>query len=219
MADVLYAWPEAARFGRRLPKDAFYEAARVSTAVRQLFVAHVERMTWEFKLSPTTVGVAATDAVPEIQVFRILAKDEDVPDQVLATIDRAVQQPVVFELARDRDASAEVRMAAAYKPAGVRAAGGHASTGWMPAGADRRPLPAGADLTQLYAELLRPLVGVRISPGESPQAIAARLEEAADLQYRHNAVARKHRSERQFNRKVELRRELGRIEQEMERLR
>ncbi|MEI2827119.1 MAG: hypothetical protein V9F04_12480 [Dermatophilaceae bacterium] len=32
MTDILYRWPEAAKFGRRVPKEKFYEHGAVSTA-------------------------------------------------------------------------------------------------------------------------------------------------------------------------------------------
>ena len=41
MTDVLYRWPEAAKFGRRVPKEKFYEHGTVSTAVRELSLIHI----------------------------------------------------------------------------------------------------------------------------------------------------------------------------------
>lgn len=215
MPDVLYAWPSAARVGRRVPKESLYGAGHVSPAVRELFVSSVDRITWDYKLAGGTIGISGTPEVPEIQVFRVRAKGDDVPDQVLAAIDRVVQQPVFFEVTRGLD-DAEVRLGATYKIAGSAPAAEYARTAWLPASAPRRPIPTGVDMAQVYAQVLRPLLGVRMEPGERPQAIAARLVALRELERRHAAVASRHRRERQFNRKVELRKELKGIEQEME---
>ena len=41
MTDILYRWPEAAKFGKRVPKEKFYEHGTVSAAVREKFIGEV----------------------------------------------------------------------------------------------------------------------------------------------------------------------------------
>ena len=43
-------------------------------AVREKFVAEVQRITWAYKLAENTINLPGTSAVPEIQVFQIDAK-------------------------------------------------------------------------------------------------------------------------------------------------
>ena len=74
MTDVLYRWPDSAKFGKTIPKTKFYEHASVSTAVRGRFVAEVDRITWAYKLAESTINLAGTTEVPEIQVLVIKAK-------------------------------------------------------------------------------------------------------------------------------------------------
>ena len=90
MTDILYRWPEAAKFGRRVPKEKFYEHGTVSPAVREKFIAEVQRITWAYKLAETTINLPGTPAVPEIQVFTIDAKTDDVSEAVLGAIDKAL---------------------------------------------------------------------------------------------------------------------------------
>ena len=111
MTDVLYRWPDSAKFGKTIPKTKFYEHASVSTAVRGRFVAEVDRITWAYKLAESTINLAGTTEVPEIQVFVIAAKAADVDNAVLAAIDKAIKQPVIFEVASARG----IRMTATLK--------------------------------------------------------------------------------------------------------
>lgn len=218
MAELLYVWPEGARFGRRIPKDQIYAHASVPAPVKAAFVEHVDQITWAFKLAPGTVNVRGTTAVPEIQVIQIRAKSEDVPDQVLAAVDRAVPLPVVFEVARGQGADERIRMQATYRPVGARVSSPYVRTDWSPADAPRTPLPAASDLTQLYGALLSPLLGVRVDPGDAPEQIAERLERQATLAKEHARLSRRYRAEKQFNRRVQVRAELKTIEKELETL-
>ncbi|MDR0945278.1 MAG: DUF4391 domain-containing protein, partial [Bifidobacteriaceae bacterium] len=111
----LYAWPARARRGRSVPKATFYRHANVNSRLRQQFVDQVERITWAFGLAEGTVGLRGTAAVPEIQVFVVAAKADDVADTVLAAMDRSVMTPVVFEVQRVAGNVRETRMTAAVK--------------------------------------------------------------------------------------------------------
>ena len=102
MTDILYRWPEAAKFGRRVPKEKFYEHGTVSTAVREKFINDVQRITWAYKLAEATINLPSTPAVPEIQVFTIDAKTDDVSEAVLGAVDKAIPFPIIFEIAHHR---------------------------------------------------------------------------------------------------------------------
>src|SRR5690554_1114355 len=115
MADLLYKWPVAAKFGSRVPKEKFYEYGNVSGAVREKFVSEVQRITWAYKLAESTINLPGSRSVPEIQVFHIDTKAGNVADQVLSAIDMAVQYPIIFEIMRTTAGELQVRMVAAHK--------------------------------------------------------------------------------------------------------
>ncbi|MFZ2510039.1 MAG: DUF4391 domain-containing protein [Gordonia sp. (in: high G+C Gram-positive bacteria)] len=210
MPDLLYRWPEAAKFGRRVPKEKFYGHGSVSTSVREQFVAEVQRINWAYKLAETTINLVGDTAVPEIQVFQLDAKAADVSDAVLTAIDRAVPFPIVFEVNRHRSESDDVRMVAAHKQlgAGTPKLSSYYSTAWLPADAPRDPLPTAISLPALYAALLQPLTPLALRPGEEMSEVSDRLNAARKLEREVTALERKLRNEPQFNRKVELRRTL-----------
>lgn len=198
----LYRWPTSARYGKVVPKTKFYEHGKVNAALRERFVAEVQRITWAYKLAESTINLPGSTAVPELQVFEIEAKGDDVSDVVLAAIDKAVKTPIIFELFR----SGEVRLAAAHKA--TARPGAYFNTPWLPAESDRAPLPPAINIPSLYSALLTPLVPVAAQAGEDVAAIAERVEAARRLEREIAVLERKLRNEPQLNRKVELRRTL-----------
>ena len=218
MAELLYEWPVAAKFGSRVPKEKFYEYGNVTAVVREKFVSEVQRITWAYKLAESTINLPGSASVPEIQVFNIDAKVGDVADQVLSAIDRAIQYPVIFEITRETAGEAQVRMVAAHKQlsSGASKLSAYYSTGWLPAEAERLPLPTSIGLPTLYSAILEPLTPVRFRPGEQMSEVAGRLATVQKLEREILALERKLRTEQQLNRRIELRRALKTRQQELE---
>lgn len=220
-ANFLYCWPEATQFGSRIPKEKFYEHGTVPAAVREKFVSDVRRITWTYKLAESTVNLPGSNAVPEIQVFRIDTKSTDVSESVLTAIDKAIPFPIVFEISRGHGEDEHTRMIASHKQLGSGAPklSTYYSTDWQPAATDRRPLPTAITLPALYTALLEPLMPVAMRPGEDMSEVSARLDTVRTLEREIATLERKLRTEPQFNRKVELRRTLKKKQTELNSLR
>ena len=218
MTDILYRWPEAARFGRRVPKQKFYELGTVSTAVREKFIAQVQRISWAYKLAESTVNLPASPAVPEVQVFTIDAKTDDVGEAVLNAIDKAIPFPIIFEITRSIGEQPEVRTVAAHKQLGAAAPkhSAYYSTGWQSGDATRQLLPTAITLPALYAARLQPLTPITARAGEEMSDVADRLAMVRKLEREVSALERKLRTEPQLNRKFELRRALKSKQDELE---
>lgn len=218
MTTLLYRWPAAAKFGRSVPKTKFYEHGTVSVALREKFVAEVQRITWAYKIAEGTINLPRGADVPEIQVFQVDAKSVDVSEPVLAAIDKAVRTPIIFEILSDDGAHRRIRMTAAHKQVGPGAPkiGAYYTTNWQPEDTERQPLPTAITLPSLYTALLAPLAPVSARPGEEVSDIAARLEAVHKLEREVASLQRKLRTEPQLNRRVELRRILKTKQAELE---
>ena len=218
MTDILYQWPASTRPGIRVPKEKLYENGAASAAVREKFVSDVQRITWAHKLAEETINLPSAPAVPEIEVFQIDCKHDDVADAVLAVIDKAVPNPIIFEITRESRGRNEIRMVAAHKTLGTSSpkVQSYYSTRWMPADTARAPLPTAISLPALYAALLAPLTPIEVGPGEDLSDVGARLEMVRRLQREILALERKIHSEPQLNRKIDLRRTLKSKQAELE---
>ena len=209
-SDILYSWPAAARFGRQVPKTKFYEQTKIPAPVKDHFVDEVQRITWAYKLAETTVHLLGDPSIPEIQVFVIDAKSDEVSNDVLAAIDKAVRYPIIFELNHESAEGRATRMVAAHKRTtpSQQAVGDYFTTAWLDADAPRTPLPTALDLPTLYAALLTPILPVPPRPGERLSDTVDRVARARRLERAIDALEKRLRNEPQFNRKVGLRREL-----------
>ncbi len=143
MTDLLYQWPSAAHFGRRVPKEKFYEHASVNTALREKFISEVEHVFWAYDLAQASINLESTVEVPDIAVFQVDAKGTDVSEQVLSAIDKSIPRPIIFEVNRDLAGVRETRMVAAHKQLGAGAPkiSQYFRTAWQPADTERQPLP------------------------------------------------------------------------------
>lgn len=213
---MLYAFPKGAMFGKVLPKNKVYEHTSPSARIKNLFVAQVEQIVWQYKLSPETCNLQTTSAVPEIQVFSITLKGEELAWDVLRCIDQAVPSPLLFELHREQ----EVQVAAAYKrkneaDSSKWVLGDYFASAWLPTATPRNPLPLGLTLEGLYAYLLQQLLPYPPRQGEGLhdhmnriQIICAKQRELAQCTQAVN-------KEKQFNRKVVLHTQCTTLQQEL----
>ncbi|MBE7009404.1 MAG: DUF4391 domain-containing protein, partial [Ruminococcaceae bacterium] len=58
--------PAATEFGRRIPKQKFYENLTVSPALKRVFVDQIKVIYWRNKLAPTTINIGAGEQVTEL---------------------------------------------------------------------------------------------------------------------------------------------------------
>ncbi|WP_349863712.1 DUF4391 domain-containing protein [Leifsonia sp. WHRI 6310E] len=203
---VLFRWPPHAAFGRAVPKTKFYAHGNVRTALREKFVDEVQRITWAYKLADDTVRLRGSMAVPEIQVFTVETKGVDVSEDVLTMIDKTVQFPIIFEVARGNS----VRTVAAHKSlhGTTPAIGQYFTSDWQASEGPRRPLPTALDLPGLYEAILGALLPLDARAGETVLEATERLVRARKLRREISVLEQKLRTEPQLNRKIELRRQI-----------
>ncbi len=213
---MLFAYPQAAKFGRVIPKNKIYEHADARTALKERFVTEVDQITWAYKLAPETINLGGSDAVPEIQVFQVKQRGDALSEDVLRAMDRAIPFPILFELV----SGAKRRTVAAYKR--PNEGGKHKWvvsdyfwTEWQKEGAERESLPVALDLPGLYDKILTALMPV--SP-QQEEDIQARVDRVNAIRAKEKEVARiKTRlgKEKQFNRRVEINKTLRAAQEEL----
>ena len=219
MSGVPYRYPAKAAFGRVIPKNRIYEHGPLGKALRERFVAQVDRITWACKLAPETTNLPEAQGVQEIQIIELTQRGKDLDTSVLLAIDRAIPKPTLFHL-RYRG---QVRMAAAYKrPSEADRSkwviGEHYLGDWYPEKVDRQALPIALDLQGLYEQMFRGVLPQPARPGES---IAAHLERVEAIRRHERERAKldaQLQRERQFNRKVALNAQLRTVNQQIEAL-
>lgn len=219
MHSALINYPKQAAFGRTLPKNKIYDHSGVNSRLKDLFVAQVEQIVWEYKLAPETVNLPSKPAVPEVQVFSILMKTAELSMDVLKCIDGAVQFPIIFELhyeGRTKVTAAHKRLNEANASKCVIS--DYFSTAWMPSDSVRGDMPVVLDLGGLYEALLQRLIPLDPRPHESVVELISRQASVKEKQLEIEKIANSLTKEKQFNRKVEINDTLRKINNELKEL-
>ena len=213
---MLFAYPQAAKFGRVIPKNKIYEHAAARVALKEQFVAEVEKITWAYKLAPETINLGGCEAVPEIQVFQVKQRGDRLSEDVLRAIDRAIPFPILFELVSD----AKRRTVAAFKRPNE---GGKSKwvvsdyfwSDWQEDGDERASLPIALDLSGLYDKILSILMPVTPMLEEDIQARVERVEAIRAKENEVTRIKKRLAKEKQFNRRVEINKTLRAAQQEL----
>lgn len=173
-----------------MPKSKIYLHGKPNAALRALFVAQVESITWAYKLAPETINLPAKPDVPEIEVFEIALKTADLGHAVLRCIDKAIPFPILFNLRFE----GRTQPVAAYKrPSEANAAqwvvGDYHAAPWQADSQAKPSLPLALDLQGLYEQLLRQHLSLPARVGEALREQLARLAELASKQLELDKLA------------------------------
>lgn len=213
---MLFAFPPNAAFNRVIPKTKFYEHANPTPTLKTKFVSEISQVVWSYKLSPETINLAPSEGVQEIQVFTITLKGESIDSSVLTAIDRSIPSPIIFELHRTKDA----KSVAAYKrPSEANGAGwvvgNYFDNAWEDFNQPRASLPLALNMGGLYEKLLKSIAPIESRASETLQVFCDRYAAILTKQREKRKIEAKLRTEKQFNRKVELNASLRLIETEI----
>jgi hypothetical protein len=193
---------------KNVPKNTFYQHARVNTKLKQEFTDLVQKITWEYKLSPETIGVPKTEQVEELQIFTLDLKKRMVPKGVLTTIDRSVAYPILFRgVHEDHE----------FYAISLKVQG---EDRWYISDWDQE-LPfrfTGMNLEAVYQGLIKTFIGTNPNENQDFATIVATDKKRQVLEREISALKNKIRSERQFNKKVELNNQLQIKQSNLEKL-
>lgn len=217
--NALFSYPPQAAFGRTLPKNKLYEKAGPNTRLKDLFVAQVDQIVWQYKLATETINLPAKPGVPEVQVFSIHLKVPELHLDVLRCIDGAVQFPIIFELHFEGRLQA---MACYKRPSEADGSqwvcSDYFASNWQPADAARSRLPMALDLAALYESLLRQLISLPARPQEKLPDQVQRMAKLAALKRAIEKTQAQLAKEKQFNRKVGINAQLRELKTELQEL-
>ena len=102
----MLGFPASTEFGKRIPKQKFYENLDVSPALHRMFVDQIKLVYWRNKLAASTLNIAAGEAVTEIEVFEVRLNDPQLDEAVLKQIDKEIPYHILFILTFDGKAQA-----------------------------------------------------------------------------------------------------------------
>jgi len=197
-------FPSSTQVGKPVPKTAFYKHLEVNSKMKQHFVDDVSTITWQYKLAPSTINVADGSSVHEITVFSVLLKKKDCPDDVFIFIDKYMPRHVVFVL----EYQDQCKLMLNYKEWTDPSKGTFRivktfATEWT--SPDNISLALqGQTLDNIYESIAGQISGFGTSTSDETKRIVQLQAMIEKSQREAEALQRKIRNERQFNRQVEL---------------
>jgi hypothetical protein len=220
---MLYTYPKQAYFGKIIAKSKIYKHANISAALKEKFVAQIDKITWQYKLAPETINLTATPAVSEIQIFDIKLKANEADEALLRVIDKAIPFPIIYQIYRGEG---KVKVKAAYKrPSDADKSKwvieAYVESDWMPADAPKSALPIALDLSTLYEQMLKALIPKTLPIVERRGSMKEQMELIEAIKAKERAYEKlkaKRDKEKQFNKKVKLNEELRTLKNKIEKL-
>lgn len=213
----MFGFPASTEFGKRIPKQKFYENIDITPALKRVFVEQIRLIYWRNKLAATTLNLAAGETVTEIEVFEVRLNAPQLEEAVLRQMDKEIPYHILFILTYAGKAQAWI----GYKEA--TASGNNAfkvsryyHTDWIPED-ELQFRVDGLNMDAVYEGLVRQVAGdaLQAGTGESLQASVARDERRQQLEKQIAALESKMRKEKQLNRRMEINAELKKLRKEL----
>ena len=221
----LYKFPQQAKVDRLIPKNKFYEQGKANTKIEQLFVNQVENIRWAYKLASSTIHLQDQEDLKEIQIFRVKSRVEDLDVSILSFIDKLILTPIIFEVVYQD----KVKVVATYKRLNQAdktkaVIGQYYASEWLE-DHDRIELPLYLKLADLYEHFIAQILPITSSEdsGNDDELVSIELklqkaQQLESLQKQLDKLKSKLRNEKQFNRRVELNKQLQNLQLQINRI-
>jgi hypothetical protein len=210
-------FPPSTVFNKWVPKKKFYENLSISSRIEKQFVTEIESVYWTHKLSPETLNVNPGIRVTEIEVFEVNLKEQQVSDNLIATIDREIPYHLVFVLRY----SGKAQLMISYKEESKSRedkfkVDSYYRTDWTDY--DKLTLSIeGLDLDRIYENFISQIAGdeLNLEKAEDIRDAVMIAKERDRLETYITKLEAKIRKEKQFNFQLELNQELRKAKEKL----
>lgn len=203
----MITFPRSTYFGKRMPKEKFYSHLDVPNSIKQSFVSEIEHIVWQYKLSPTTINLAAGEKVKEIALLEVKLKTKDFNKQLFQFIDRNISVYIIYLLRFE----GECRLLVNFKEPIIQKPNSFKIeecflTDWMEE--DRLSLNIeGLNLDTLYESFVRQVAGERLpvsAPDIKLKETVVKSKEVQKIERQIAQLETRRRNEKQFNKQLEI---------------
>lgn len=223
--DNILNYPTSCIVDNVVPKTMFYRFMEVSPRMKKHFVNDVESITWLYKLSASSLNVADSPEMKEVEVFVARLKSADCPKDLFTFIDENMPHHIIFILSVDDnymilqnykewadETHTKFKITKSF------------SSLWVPQSELSLPID-GLSLPRIYDNFAASLSGIgQHKAGELAEIIKLKTQISAK-EKELKALQAKVRSEKQFNLQMEMntkvkamRKELDNIKNQLEKL-
>lgn len=186
-----------------IPKKIFYEKVSLSTNLKQEFVDKIDKIYWKYKISEDTLNISKTENVEEIEIFELTLKEKLNCQNIIKVITKNIPYIILFEI---------------YYKDEVQYAIKHNDDIYFTNWNEKIDFYFnGIDLNAVYENIIRSVTNI----SEQSNNIDEELEKGKKLKEVQKEIERlenKMKSEKQFNKKVELNKNILELKKQKEEL-
>ena len=202
----MFNLPKTTIVDKIIPKVKFYEKTKANSKLKQLFIDDIEQIIWKNKLSKDTINLDEGKKVKEIEIFEITLKHKDLSKDILKTIDKFIPYQILYIL-RFED---KIKFTIAYKDnnknnENIMVVDSYYESDWINENECNINLNLINSLDYVYNELIKSFI-----PREIPKNnidikyIVQNEKEIQILEKEIDKLEKTLRKEKQFNKKVEV---------------
>lgn len=201
----MLGFPKSTEFNKRIPKQKFYEHIEVSPALRRVFVEQIRLIYWRNKLAESTLNLAPSEAVSEVEVIEIRLQEPQLNEAVLRQIEKEIPYHILFILTCDGKAQAWIGYKEATSGSNTFKVSRYFHTEWIQE-SDLHFTIDGLNMDAVYESLVRQIAGDALTArsGESLKDAITREEKRKLREKRIAALENKILREKQPKKKFEL---------------
>ena len=207
----MFGLPDITYFGKIVPKNKFYDKLAIDKKLERSFIDQIASIRWLHKLSADTLNVEKGGTVEEVEVFQIKLKTSELDLNVLRQMDRQLHYHLIFIL----ELEGQYQLWIGFKEESTNTAfkvGNYYHTDWVTEGTFSLRID-GLNMDTVYENLVRQIAGVTLTQENSES-----LKETVERQAASEKLRAKIRKEKQFNRQVELNKQLKELLKEAKEL-
>lgn len=198
--------PEKTTVNKFIAKTAFYNKLNIATSVKNEFVDYIEKIVWKNKLSEDTIGITKTEDVEEIHIFEISLKVKNLPNNAIKSMLKAIPYPVLINIKYKDDFCYAVALYENKRFQNLFL------SDWN----DKIEFNfSGLNLKTIYEKIVKSILRQNDN-GENLENIIEKTMSTNILEKEIKQLQSKIKSEKQFNRKIELNRLLNDKTNELE---
>lgn len=192
--------PKKCVVNKFIPKKKFYEKIAISLTTKEKFTDYVDKITWLYKISPDTIGISKTNDVEEIEVFQIDLKEKIIPKNVIKVITKGIPYKILFLLKYNKEYCYLVKIDDIYNLEWNKEININFNA---------------INLEVLYENIVKTIIGKK-DDNINFEIIIEEKNKIDDLNKKIINLRNKIKSEKQFDRKLELNTELNKLLKELE---
>jgi len=211
----MITFPESTYFGKRIPKESFYQRVDMNASVKRSFIDDIEQIIWQNKLSANTLHVGKGTRIIEIEIFEIQLKRKEYNTKIIELLEKSIPKHLLFILSYQGNSKLLMNFKEEYEkqPGKFKIVESYQSD-WLPS--DKLSIQVeGLTIDQVYDSFIRQVAGTKLIQEEDLDIIQTieKSQIAAKLQKKIADLEAKKKKEKQFNVQIEISNEIKRIKE------